>query len=114
MYVIIRLQVQLGHAFINQVNSLVADGVLSQEEGQPLVEAAQAIIDSFAAAKSVYGSVLVTEYSLSQNTPNPFKPHHTDRLPTSCLSVERPLESPRVLRRLGCVSQATMAWVSCC
>ncbi len=36
------------------------------------------------------------------------------RASLDALVIQKTYESPRVLRRLGCVSQATMAWVSCC
>ena len=35
-------------AFINEVNSLIDEGVLTPEEGQPLIDAAQSIIDQIA------------------------------------------------------------------
>lgn len=68
-------------AFINQVNSLIDDEVLTPEEGQPLIDVANAIIDQlqgFLPKRGItgdtVGEALPKAYALEQNYPNPFNP----------------------------------------
>ena len=83
--------VSLLQAFINQVSAFITAGILSSAEGQPLIDAAQAIIDDIQSGlgKQVGETVSLEqvpyEYKVFQNYPNPFNP-------TTTIHYELPLE----------------------
>ncbi len=59
------------HSFIEHVNGLLADGVLSPEEAQRLLDGAYALIAQFEAESNLMASRAVSP-GLGQNYPNPF------------------------------------------
>ena len=71
------------NVFINQVNAFISAGILSSAEGQPSIDAAQAIIDAIQSGlgKQVGDPVSLeqvpNEYKVFQNYPNPFNPTTT-------------------------------------
>jgi len=78
-------------AFINQVSAFINTGILSSAEGQPLIDAAQAIIDDIQiglgkqTGEPVSLEQVPNEYKVSQNYPNPFNP-------TTTIHYELPFE----------------------
>ncbi len=67
-------------AFINQVNDFINSGLLTSAQGQPLIDAANAVIDQLSgpAKQGIAGQpeepVQPTTFALAQNYPNPFNP----------------------------------------
>jgi len=78
-------------AFILQVSAFITAGILSPAEGQPLIDAAQAIIDDIQCGLAKQAGEPVSlervpyEYKVFQNYPNPFNP-------TTTIHYELPLE----------------------
>ena len=66
------------NAFINHVNSLIDEGVLSSADGDPLISAIQDIVDSLSAGLAkrtlVLNNANPDNYVLFSNFPNPFNP----------------------------------------
>ena len=82
--------------FVKQVSSLIKTGKITSAAGQPLIDAAQALIAELQgpgplAAQSVAasGASFVSEFALYPNAPNPFDGHTVFRfaIPTSAGSV---------------------------
>jgi len=71
------------NGFINHVNSFIDEDVLIEEEAQPLIDGANAIIDQLNGVSKLVNrdkpetKVLPTVYALEQNYPNPFNPSTT-------------------------------------
>jgi len=66
-------------AFINQVNSYITEGILTEEEGQELILAAEDIIEQInnSLPKQVnndFSNEIPVQFTLEQNYPNPFNP----------------------------------------
>ena len=67
--------INLLHAFINQVNSYIRREVLSREQGQPLIDAANEVILQITGGEPLSGGKTALRpkvFALYQNTPNPF------------------------------------------
>jgi hypothetical protein len=63
------------HAFINQVSAFIRKGILSREQGQPLIDAANEVIHEISGVDPQSGdkeSMIPYQTLLYQNTPNPF------------------------------------------
>ncbi|MFC2085166.1 T9SS type A sorting domain-containing protein, partial [Bacteroidota bacterium] len=76
--------INLLEAFINQVNAFINTGILSLEQGQELIDAAEDIIDDLQSGLPKQGikenailKNIPKYYTLSQNYPNPFNPTTT-------------------------------------
>ncbi len=63
-------------AFINHVESFIAAGVLLPEEGLPLIDAVNNIIDQLSQPSARIAAASPTTFALGQNYPNPFN-HET-------------------------------------
>jgi hypothetical protein len=63
------------NAFINQVSAFISAGILTQQQGEALIDAANQIIASLPkGAASGKENMAPIEFSLLQNYPNPFNP----------------------------------------
>ena len=66
--------------FIDQVSAFIKNGILSSAEGQPVIDAAEAIIDAIQdglairAGEPVSLERVPSQYKVFQNYPNPFNP----------------------------------------
>jgi K319L-like, PKD domain/Secretion system C-terminal sorting domain len=80
--------IEMLQQFIDQVNVFIGNGTLTAAEGQPLIDAANAIIAALRASGALpkntsldfpdrIGNTPPAEYRLEQNSPNPFNPTTT-------------------------------------
>ncbi|MCI0698556.1 T9SS type A sorting domain-containing protein, partial [candidate division KSB1 bacterium] len=76
--------IEMLQQFIDQVEIFIGNGTLKENEGQPLINAANAIIGALSnssqaakrngASEGLTAVALPTEFQLEQNSPNPFNP----------------------------------------
>ena len=77
-----RVAINILRAFINQVNSFVTEGILTEAEGQELILAAEDIIERINNSLPKRGNddaskEIPAQFTLEQNYPNPFNPNTT-------------------------------------
>ena len=77
-----KVAINILRAFINQVNSFVTEGILTEAEGQELILAAEDIIERINNSLPKRGNddaskEIPAQFTLEQNYPNPFNPNTT-------------------------------------